>query len=231
MWKNRNALVISGCVCKNFFKILSIFTLTSSFTQIRRALPNHRLTWMKTWYIILVRRWIQRRWLSLGLSIVWKPFLLLLLSRERESLLEVVISPCIYRPCWVMMNDGTRRNKNDSSKTITSFSSAGSPRRTSWTRSWSSSTSDGWCSTRLAAREAASRKSPATKQRPRHRQVGNGFTCWELKFRVGYTRLKIKKPIQRLLNSQRQRCYRLERFSKQKKIFVFTKRARLPVAL
>jgi hypothetical protein len=42
-----------------------------------------------------------------------------------------------------------------------------------------------------------------------------------------------QEPILRLLNLQlqRQRCRRLERFSKLNKIFLFSKRARLPVAL
>jgi hypothetical protein len=42
-----------------------------------------------------------------------------------------------------------------------------------------------------------------------------------------------QEPILRLLNLQlqRQRCSRLERFSKKNKIFLFSKRARLPVAL
>jgi hypothetical protein len=50
---------------------------------------------------------------------------------------------------------------------------------------------------------------------------------------MGYFDMFIQEPILRFLNLQlqRQRCSRLERFSKQNKIFLFSKRARLPVAL
>jgi hypothetical protein len=73
---------------------LHIIKRESSVSQAASTHIDH------TWYVFLIRRWIQRRRSSLRLSIVWNPFRFLLCSRVRESPVEVVVSPCINHPGW-----------------------------------------------------------------------------------------------------------------------------------